>query len=285
MRRPRPEAPDTLRLQEAFLEDLTGRRPRSAAERAVVFRRPRRGTVEDRWHVYAHGYLARITEAAGLEYAAIRRILGEEAFASLLERYLAVFPPRSFDLSRVGDRLAAFLEFDRLSVDLPFLPELARLERAISEAFVARDAEPVAWGDLVGLGAGAVAGLRFALTPGIALIRSEWPLHEIWTCRLEEEDDAVSIALDGRPSNVLVYRQDARVRVAGISDGEAALVEAAGIGEASLEDLEALSGYRGAAMPDQLVRDFRALVEREVFVITQSTGWTGALEFPKEEIS
>src|SRR5262245_20168614 len=221
MRRPRPEAPDTLRLQEAFLDDLTGRRPRSAAERAVVFRRPRRGSVEDRWHVYAHGYLARITEAAGLEYATIRRILGDGAFASLLERYLAVFPPRSFDLARVGDRLAVFLEFDRLTVELPFLPELARLERAISEAFVARDAAPAAWTGLVKLGAGAVAGLRSARTPGVALLRSDWPLHEIWACRLEEDDDAVSIALEGRPSNVLVYRQDARVWVDAISDGEA----------------------------------------------------------------
>ena len=282
MRRPRPDAPETLRLQQTLLEDLTGKRPRSAAERAVVFRRPHRGTVEERWHIYSHGYLARIIDAAGLEYAATRRILGDAAFASLLERYLAVFPPRSFDLSRVGDRLTSFLEFDRLSVELPFLPELARLERAISEAFVARDAEPVTWTQLASLGAGAAADLRFALAPGVALLRSDWPLHEIWTCRLEEDDDAVSIALEGRPSNVLVYRQDARVRVDAISDGEAALVEAARIGDASLEDLEALSQ---AGTPDRLVRDFRALVAREVFVSSRSAGWTGALEFPKEEIS
>jgi len=282
MRRPQPDAPDTFRLQRAFLEDLTGKRPRSAAERAVVFRRPRHGSVEERWHVYAHGYLARITEAAGLEYAATRRILGDAAFASLLDRYLAVFPPRSFDLSRVGDRLASFLEFDRLSVDLPFLPELACLERAISEAFVARDAEPVTWTQLANLGAGAVAALRFALTPGVALLRSDWPLHEIWTCRFEEDDDAVSIALVGRPSNVLVYRQDARVRVDAISGAEAALVEAARIGDASLEDLEVLSD---AGKPENLVRDFHALVAREVFVSSQSAGWTGALEIPKEEIS
>jgi hypothetical protein len=285
MRQPRPEAPDTLRLQQAFLEDLTGTRRRSPAERSVVFRRPRLGSVEDRWHVYAHGYLARITEAAGLEYAAIRRILGEAAFASLLERYLAVFPPRSFDLSRVGDRLAAFLEFDRLSIELPFLPELARLERAISEAFVARDAAPLVWTELMSLGAGAVAEMRFARTPGVALLRSDWPLHEIWRCRFEDDDDAVSVALDGRPSNVLVYRQNARVRVDAITDGEAALVEAAAIGEASLEDLEALSGDGSSGALERLLRDFRALVEREVFVNAQSTGWTGALESLKEEIS
>ena len=62
--RPRPDV-DELRLtQQGFLDDLTGRRTRSEAERQTAFRRPRRGSVADRWHVYAHGYTARIVEAS-----------------------------------------------------------------------------------------------------------------------------------------------------------------------------------------------------------------------------
>lgn len=286
MRRPRPDAPDLRLAQEEFLDDLTGRRPRTASDRDAAFRRPRRGSVADRWHVYAHGYLARIVEAVGLEYAAIRRIVGEDAFEALLGRYLGVFPPRSFDLSRAGDRLPAFLEFDRLSVELPFLPDLARLERTIAECFVAADGDAVRWDSLSGRGTEELLSLRFGLLPGVALVRSTWPLDELWACRFEEDDGAVSVALEGRAANVLVFRRDGRVRVERVSDAEAELVEAASCGDATLLDLQELTGSGGdPAGAARLVDAFRALAERDVFVIQRSTGWTGALELLKEEFS
>lgn len=285
MRRPRPDASELRLAQESFLDDLTGRRPRSDVDRVAVFRRPRRGTVADRWHVYAHGYMARIVDAVGLEHAAVRRILGEEAFEALLRRYLTVFPPRSFDLARVGDRLAAFLEFDRATVDLPFLPDLARLERTIAESFVAADGSPASWEQLRRHSPEELLALRFGLLPGVALVRSAWPLDELWACRFEADDAAVSIALERRAASVLVFRRDGRVRVERLSDAEAALVEAASCGDATLPDLQELAGATDdAAGLARLVEAFRALAERDVFVIQRSAGWTGALEIPKEEL-
>ena len=278
MRR-RPDETATRAMQRELLEDLIGRRPRSDRQRDGAFRRPPRGSVADRWHVYAHGYLARIDEAMGLEYAAIRRILGPGAFSDLVERYVGVFPSRSWDLARVGERLPGFLELDRLSIELPFLPDLATLEQAVSRAFVAADAEPLAWTDLAAREPEEVASLRLALLPGVALVRSVWPLHALWTCRLEEDDAAVSIRIEGNASRVLVYRRGGRVRVAPVDGLEAALVEAASCGDATLADLQELAG---AEDPDRLVAAFRALVEREVFVLSRSAGWTGALELSKE---
>jgi hypothetical protein len=60
------------------------------------------------------------------------------------------------------------------------------------------------------------------------------------------------------------------------------MVEAASCGDATLAELHELAG---AADADGFVEAFRALVEREVFVLRRSTGWTGALEFPKEAFS
>jgi hypothetical protein len=286
MRRPQPEEPLLRETQEAFLDDLTGRRARTTPERALVFRRPRQGTVEDRWHVYAHGYLARIVEVLGLGYAAIRRILGDEAFEALAARYTAVFPPRSFDLSRVGERLPAFLEFDRLAVDLPFLPDLARLEHTIALSFVAADGEPAGWDALRGRSPEELLSLRFGLLPGVAVVRSGWPLDELWACRFEDDDDAVTVALAGRPANVLVFRRDGRVRVEPVGEAEALLVEAATCGDLTLSELQELTGAAtDAAGLGRFVDAFRALAERDVFVIQRSTGWTGALEILKEEFS
>jgi Putative DNA-binding domain len=286
VRRPRPEDPALPETQKSFLDDLTGRRPRTDGERAAAFRRPRRGSVSARWHVYAHGYLSRIVEALGLEYAAIRRILGDDAFEALVERFLGVFPPRSFDLSRAGDRLSAFLEFDRLSVDLPFLPDLARLERTLSVAFVAADGDPASWEELRGRTPEELLELRLGLLPGVALVRSSWPLDELWACRFEEDDEAVSVALEGRPADVLIFRRDGRVRVERVGGMEALLIEAASVGGATLTELQELTGAGAdAAGLARFVEAFRGLAERDVFVIQRSTGWTGALELLEEEFS
>jgi Putative DNA-binding domain len=286
MRRTQPDEPDLRELQSVFLDDLTGRRWRTESERKSAFRSPRRGTTSDRWHVYAHGYLARIVEVLGLEYAAIRRILGDDAFEALVERYLEVFPPRSFDLARAGDRLPVFLEFDRLTVDLPFLADLARLEHTIAVSFVAADGEPAGWDALRNRSLENLLALRFGLLPGIALVRSRWPLDELWACRFEGDDDAISVALEGRPVNVLVFRRDGRVRVEGVGEAEALLLEAASCGDATLADLRELTGAGAdAAGLERFVEAFRALAERNVFVIQRSTGWTGALEALKEEFS
>lgn len=278
MRAAPPDSSSTARIQRAFLRGLGG-----AAEGGTLFRRPPRGTIDDRRHVYAHGYVARLVEALSLEYAAIAGILGAEAFAALVVRYVAVFPPRSFDLARAGDRLAAFLEYDGLTAELPFLPDLARLERAASECFTAADAEPARWDALGGLEPDRVARLSFRLVPGVALIDSAWPLGDLWNVRVEDLEDAVSIPLEGRPQSALVWRHAERVRVEAVSADEASLVEAAGVGALTLEDLLSLSGTPAepAAM-SAMLGAFRRLVDRGVFSRESSAGFPGALEISKE---
>jgi len=284
--RPQLEAGVTRQAQHEFLDDVLGRRVRSEAEREAAFRRPPSGAIADRWHIYSHGYTARIVGALEQEYAAVSRIAGSEAFAALVERYLTVFTPRSFDLARAGDRLAQFLEFDHLSTELPFLPDLAGLERRISESFTAADARPLSWADLQARSADDVATLRLSLAPGVALVRSAWPLEALWKCRLENRDEAISIPIENRPSVVLVVRRDLRVFVETISETEATLLESASAGGLTLPDLHGLSGApESARAVAELIGTFRRLIARGVFVLTRSTGWTGALQLSKEDIS
>jgi hypothetical protein len=225
-----------------------------------------------------------LTEAHSIQYAATARILGAEAFAALVRRYTAVFPPRSFDLARAGDRLARFLEFDSLAVDLQFLPDLARLERAASACFSAADSEPIQWSELGQLEPEEVARIAYSLTPGVALVTSAWPLADLWNLRFEADDEAVSVRLEGRGQSVLVWRHSEHVRVEAITSAEASVVAAAGVGGLTLEDLRELSGTpdEASALVTLLVA-FRSLVERGVFVHQRSAGWTGAPEISKEK--
>lgn len=262
---PQPAEPARLKsLQEAMLLDVSGRRLREPDERAQVFRDPPAGTLEQRWHIYSSGYVIRIAEALENDYPAVRRILGPGPFTALTRRYLLRHWPRSFDLGRVGDRLASFLEDDPLTRELPFLPDLARLEWLLSEAFLAADAETLAWSDLRAMAPEAVADRPLALLPGTALVRSAWPLLDLWKCK-DEPDDKVSIQVEGRPSTVLVFRKGLEARCRPLEENQARLIEAASRG-ASLADIQVgLADGEDRDLIQQLLDRFRRLVDEGVF--------------------
>ncbi len=210
-------------VQRHVLTDLLALRACTPEGRAATFADPPRGSLEGRWHVYSSGYLARLFEAVENDYPALRRILGEGPFHSLVARYVRQCPPRSYDVGRVGDRLAGFLEADALTRDLPFLPDLARLEWAFAEAFVASDEPPLRWQDLSALAPEDVADLPLFLHPSVTLVRSPWPVFELRDCH-DLPDDAVSIPVQGRPVNALVYRRGLEVVRRAVGDDEAKLL-------------------------------------------------------------
>lgn len=252
-------------LQRDLLQDLNGLRERKAAERAVDFGGPPAGGVEDRWHVYASGYVARLVEALESDYAAVRRILGPAPFAELVERYVRAFPPRSYDLARAGDLLAEHLSVDPITVALPFLPDLAGLERAVAEAFTAPDAESLTWEALVGEAAENVAALPLVLAPGVAFLPSRWPVVSLWHTR-DQADDAVALDLEKNPETALVFRRGYAVACARLDAKETAFVTALTDGAATLTMLEARLGSAGGT-PEiaSLLTTFRSLVERGLF--------------------
>ena len=252
-------------LQVAFLADLTGAVPREPGERAALFQAPPFASVEDRWHVYAHGYLARIEEALGNDYRAVRRIVGADAFSALIERYLRACPPHSYDLAHAGQRLAEFLAGDLLTEALRFLPDLARLEWNMVEAFVAEDRQPLSRQDLQRMTPEAVVELPLRLHPSVSLIRSAWPLCDLWEL-WKLDDDEVSLPVEGRPCLALVYRHRFLVSCEPLDEEAASLVEAARSG-ASLSEFGKLwgLGLDGKAVR-RVLESFARLVDRGVFV-------------------
>jgi hypothetical protein len=269
--------PALHRSQQAFLGDLTGRRRRSAGEREGALRTPPRGTREDRWHVYTCGYVTRIAEAMGADFGAIHRVLGPEAFRALVERYLAEHPPRSHDLGHAGDRLPEFLEGDPLVLDLPFLPDLARLERCVVRAFVAEDAPILTWAGLRALPSGRVANTLLVLHPSVAVVRSPWPIVDLWNSR-HLEDEAIDIAVENRPCVALVHRHGFRVVCETVPSELASILEALQGCTTILAELPLLAAPAAGevAAVRGLVETFRALVEKGLFVQPRGPDRTGS---------
>lgn len=252
----------TARLHDTqlrFLSALTQVDRGSADSLSHEFLPPPVGTIEGRWHIYASGYLNRVRDALREDYRAVARILGDQSFDQLVQRYLLRFPPRAFDLAMVGDRLKLYIDSDPVTQQLPFLADLVVLERAISESFVAADRTVLTWADLTALAPQDAALLRLELQPSCVIVRSRWPLRDLWSAAFEPDDARIDIDLTQADRAFVVLRDDDSIFVREIPDELAHLLEQVQRATPTLSELgEQLSL---SDEPDD-VRHFLALLAR-----------------------
>jgi hypothetical protein len=201
-------------------------------------------TARIRLGAYTDGYPARLEEALAEAFPALRRVLGDEIFHGMVERYVPAAPAGIYNLNDVGAPLPAWLASDQVARAVPLAPDLARLELAVQRAFHATllppfDATPLAsWGPEEWDG----AIVRFQA--GVALVRSAWPIHDVWQARTQPRDTS---DLAAEPQNVVVARAGFRVTATLTAADEAMLLERLLAGERlgpALGTLEA-SGVAG----------------------------------------
>jgi hypothetical protein len=97
----------------------------------------------ERLDIYRGMYLLRMEEALAIDYPALKHFLGDEEFMRLVERFVEVFPSRSYTLNRLGDHLPEFLAtFERLPKK-EFCEDLARLEFGLTMVFDAPETAPL----------------------------------------------------------------------------------------------------------------------------------------------
>jgi hypothetical protein len=210
---------------------------------AAVIAPPPHGTTAERLHVYVAGYPARVYEALAEGFPAVAHVVGAGAFAALAERYAVRVPLDSRNLNDAGAALAEFLADDALTRELPFLPDLAALEWRVLRAFHAADVPPL---DARMMADWDVENWEHAvlqLQPSVGLVRSAWPIREIWATRdtpLEEID----VALQDRPEHVLIRRHGFAVHCECIGAEEADALAALLSGQ-RLGDVAAALAARG----------------------------------------
>jgi hypothetical protein len=207
-----------------------------------------------RMAVYVEGYPARIREALRETFPAVAQILGDGSFAAFADRYAKEVPVDLQNLNLVGAAVPAYLESDRVSGELPFLPALAELEWAVDRCFHADLLPPFEPSTCSRWSLDDWGRAKIGFQPGLALVCAPWPLRELReTYRCERSEIDVDVV--DRHDQVLVYRRAFDVVVESIGIGEAdalrSLQTGALLGEvaekfaASGAEPEAVVGYFG----------------------------------------
>jgi len=187
-----------------------GHRPTLNAESPTL--NPQRGTPGvERLSVYAGGYLVRLEEALTEVYEAIRHIVGATAFTELSRAYAVSSPSHDYNLSFIGRHLPEWLERSPLRAELPFLPDLARLEWLVCQAFHAFEEPPLDPRRLSQLSLEDWERARLVFQPSVGLAASAWPILDLWAARTRPRAE-INLDLVNRPQRVLVFRQGVQVR-------------------------------------------------------------------------
>lgn len=89
--------------------------------------------------VYRNTAIHGAVEALRANYPVVEQIIGEEMFEHVAVDYASTCPPREPVLAIYGAEFADWLTHQKWIVDLPYLPDVARVERLHLDCLFARD--------------------------------------------------------------------------------------------------------------------------------------------------
>ncbi|HET7817072.1 MAG TPA: DNA-binding domain-containing protein [Sphingomicrobium sp.] len=93
--------------------------------------------------VYSNTVVHGAVEALGANYPVVAQIVGEEMFESVAVEFATRFPPKSPVLALFGEGLADWIDEQPWADELPYLADVARVERLHVESLFAADAQPL----------------------------------------------------------------------------------------------------------------------------------------------
>jgi hypothetical protein len=166
------------------------------------------GPAEPRTSVYAHTIRANYRNALAATYPVVRELTGPAFFNAAVDEFTIEHPSTGGDLNVYGGAFAGFLAAYPHARDLPYLPDVARLEWAIDEATRAEDSTAMAeamLAELARMPADDMTRQRFVLDPSCRLVSSPFPVMRIW--QVHQTAGERRVDLDAGPDHLVVRRE------------------------------------------------------------------------------
>lgn len=112
---------------------------------------PRRLPSRKRFAVYRNNVIVGLIEALQTSFPATCRIVGEEFFRAMARDYVRQEPPTSPILFHYGEHFPGFIADFEPARTVPYLADVARIERACIEAYHSSDQQALGLDALAGI--------------------------------------------------------------------------------------------------------------------------------------
>lgn len=185
-----------------------------------------------RFAIHRNTVAASLIDALRTGFPVITRLLGDANMEGFARRFLRAQPPSSPRLMLYGEGFPEALEAEPQLAHLGYLGDVARLELALRRAYHAADAAPLPAQQLAALPADRLAEVRLSLAPALQLLRSPWPILDIWRFNTEAEAPAPQAVAQDVLITRPAYDPRPQLLPPGGAGFVAALVQGAPLGEA-----------------------------------------------------
>ncbi len=142
-----------------------------------------------RFNIYRSNYFSRLIDVLGEVFPVAKKLVGTDFFNALAEEFAKRFPPVSPLLAQYGQDFADFLENFEPVGQVPYLPDIARLEwaRSVAERKAASPSRLISTEDDI------VQALHLParFTAGATLLKSPYPIGTIWAHHQQKEPEPV----------------------------------------------------------------------------------------------
>ncbi|WP_413625229.1 putative DNA-binding domain-containing protein [Luteibacter sp. Lutesp34] len=178
--------------------------------------------------VYRNTVMRACLDALEANFPAVACLVGRDWFRSAAAIHVAASPPRDVRLAMYGESFADFLAGFEPADSLPYLADVARLDRLYVESLHAEDVPTLCADRLAALGPEALARTCLRPHPAIRWFSSAMPARTIWEA--SHRGEAVHPGLSWRPEQALVLRTPRGVHVLPAGPLEIDLLEACAAG-------------------------------------------------------
>lgn len=186
--------------------------------------------VERRFAVYRNNVLVGLVEVVAGAFPAVKKLVGDEFFSAMARVYVSTRPPASPVLMDYGADFAEFISSFEPAASVPYLADVARIERAWREAYHAAEATPFGPDDFAAIAEDDLPAMTLDLHPSLRTVRSDFPACTIWSMNTGHES-LVPIDLDQGGEDTLIVRPSAEVGVRRLPPGGSDFLAALAAGQ------------------------------------------------------
>lgn len=178
-----------------------------------------------RFAVYRNNVQGSLIDALADSYPVVGQLVGEDFFRAMAAVFVQSSPPRSPLMSSYGEDFAEFIGGFEPASSVPYLADIARLERLRTGAYHAADAVPLSQSEIATTFADplALSGLCIGLHPSLHLFESDFAVVDIWAAH-QQQATLAGIAIDC-PQQALVLRNGLEVEVFALDHGAARFIQ------------------------------------------------------------
>lgn len=177
-------------------------------------------TAKQRFGIYKGSVHGILTQALGTMFPVCKTLVGDEFFDQLCGMFINEHPPKTSFFSEYGSELAGFLDNFEHVKDIPYFPDVARLEWARQTVWHSVENQNSDFSSLAELDEDQQTNVVFQLASNVRLLESKFRIDELWFAHQGDSEIALENIDINHPVKLIVRKDQGIIKISVMNENE-----------------------------------------------------------------